>query len=137
MPDTEKNKNENGSKLSLELIPCSRCGNPFFRDPNSEGDDVCENCIKLEQRKRQLQLGVFDKVIEVENAMEQSINEMKNQLTVSRGKFNKDFFLKKIKNRSQALNKSIELIEKIEETNDEKYIEEYKALFEEMKKKYS
>ncbi|MBD3212270.1 MAG: hypothetical protein GF311_06640 [Candidatus Lokiarchaeota archaeon] len=137
MPDTENNKNENGSKLSLELIPCSRCGNPFFRDPKSESDDVCENCIKLEQRKRQLQLGVFDKVIEVENAMEESINEMKNQLTVSRGKFNKDFFLKKIKNRSQALNKSIELIEKIEETNDEKYIEEYKALFEEMKKKYS
>lgn len=136
MTDLDNNEN-NVSKLTLELIPCSRCGNAFFRDPQAEGEVVCENCIKLEQRKRQLQLGVFDKVIEVENAMEESINEMKNQLTVAKGKFNKEFFLNKIKNRSQALNKSIELIEKIEETNDEKYIEEYKALFEEMKKKYS
>jgi len=136
MTNSESNENDK-SKLSLELIPCSRCGNPFFRNPQAEGEIVCENCIKLEERKRQLQLGVFDKVIEVENAMEESINEMKNQLTVSRGKFNKEFFLSKIKNRSQALSKSIELIEKIEETNDEKYIEEYKALFEKMKKKYS
>jgi len=133
MTDLHNNENDS-SKLSLELIACSRCGNPFFRDPKAEGEIVCENCLKLEKRKRELQLGVFDEVLEVENAMEESIKEMKNQLTVVRGKFNKDFFLKKIKNRSDALSKSIELIEKIEETNDEKYVEEYKALFEKMKK---
>jgi len=133
MTDLHNNEN-NASKLSLELIACSRCGNPFFRDPKAEGEVVCKNCIKLEKRKRELQIGVFDEVIEVENAMEESIKQMKNQLTVARGKFNKDFFLKKIKNRSDALSKSIELIERIEETNDEKYIEEYKALFEKMKK---
>jgi uncharacterized Zn finger protein (UPF0148 family) len=132
MPDSE----ENDSKLLLELVACSRCGNPYMKSPDDE-DIVCENCIKLEKRKRKLQLGVFDKVIEVENKMEASIKEMKDQLTISKSKFNKQFFLDKIKKRSDALRKSIELIEKIEESNDEKYIEEYKDLFEKMKREYS
>ncbi|TXT54726.1 MAG: hypothetical protein BAJALOKI1v1_2120006 [Promethearchaeota archaeon] len=133
----EKNDNKNKSKLLLELINCSKCGNPFMREPGEEDKTICENCIKLEQRKRELQLGLFDKVIEMENRMEQSINEMKNQLKVARGQFNKDFFLNKIKKRSEALKKSIELVEKIEETNDEKYLEDYKKLFNKMKEEFS
>lgn len=79
-------------------------------------------------------LGVFEKVIEVENKMEQSINQMKAQLNVSKGKFNKEFFMNHIKRRADSLKKSIELVEKIEETNDEKYIDEYINLFEKLKK---
>ncbi len=137
--DAMENKNNDESekkKLLLELINCSRCGNPFMRKPGEE-KTICDNCIKLEKRKRELQLGLFDKVIEVENKMEQSINEMKNQLMVSRSQFNKEFFLTKIKRRSDALKKSIELVEKIEETNDETYLEEYKKLFNRMKEEFS
>jgi len=122
----------------LELKPCSRCGNPFLVNKDEDLKTiVCENCIKLEQRKRELQLGVFDKVIEVENKMEASINEMKNALTLSKGTFNKQFYMDKIKKRAEALWKSIELIEKIEETKEEKYIDEYKDMFEKLKTDYS
>ena len=132
---------ENNKDTSLEnlaLKPCDRCGNPFMVKAGqyAEGDElVCDNCIKLEQRKRRLQIGVFENVIKVENEMEKSINEMKNQLQVNRSQFNKSFFLDKIKRRASALQKSINLIEKIEETNDEKYVDEYKKLFENMKQK--
>jgi len=132
MPQNDENK------LILELKPCSRCGNPFMV---KKGQDlvelVCENCIKLEARKRELQLGVFKEVVKVENKMENSIKEMTNSLSVSKGKFNKQFFLDEIKKRAEVLNRSIELIEKIEATNDEKYIDEYRKLFENMKKEYS
>jgi uncharacterized Zn finger protein (UPF0148 family) len=131
--ENKNNNDKKDSKLLLELINCSRCGNPFMRKPGEEEKTVCDNCIKLEKRKRKLQLGLFDRVIEVENQMENSIKEMKNQLTLSRGQFNKDFFLKKIKRRSEALKKSIELVEKIEETDDEEYLEKYKDLFNKMK----
>ncbi|MEJ2249012.1 MAG: hypothetical protein P8Y70_17175 [Candidatus Lokiarchaeota archaeon] len=132
MPNTD----QDDSKLLLELVACSKCGNPFMKNPD-EDEDICENCIKLDIRKRELQLGVFDKVIEVENKMEDSINEMKNQLTLAKGKFNKEFFIDKIKKRSEALKESIDLIEKIEESNDEEYIEQYKDLFEKMKRNIS
>jgi len=133
MPD-----NDEKSKLIVELKPCIRCGNAFMIKQGEELDElVCENCIKIEQRKRALQLGVLDQVIEVENKMEDSINQMKTELTDGRGPFNKHFFLEKIKKRAQCLQKSIELVEKIEETNDEKYIEEYKSLFHKMKKEIS
>lgn len=122
----------------LVLKPCSRCGNPFMV---KKGEDltelVCENCIKLGQRKRELQLGVFEKVIEVESEMEHSIKEMSNSLTVSKGSFNKEFYLNQIKKRAEALWKSIELIGKIEDTNEEKYIDEYKVFFEKLKKEFS
>ena len=122
----------------LELKPCSRCGNPFLVNKNEYLKEiVCENCIKLEQIKRELQLGVFDKVIEVESKMEASINEMKNTLTLSKGAFNKQFYLDKIKKRAEALWKSIELIEKIEETKEEKYIDEYKEMFEKLQNEYN
>ena len=136
---------DNKKKLDIELTVCSRCKNPFFLDSKDvkkidlkpDQELVCENCIKLEERKRELQIGVFKEVVEVENKMEDSIKEMTNSLLVSRGAFNKHFFLNEIKKRAEVLNRSIELIEKIEATNDEKYIEEYKKLFEEMKKEYS
>ena len=122
----------------LELKPCYRCGNPFMV---KKGEDltelVCENCIKLEQRKRELQVGVLEKVIEVESEMENSIKEMTNTLTVSKGSFNKEFYLNQIKKRAEALWKSIELIGKIEDTNEEKYIDEYKEFFEKLKKEFS
>jgi hypothetical protein len=135
MPESNEGEN-NDSKLLLELVNCSKCGNAFMRDPENKDNTVCENCIKLQKRKRELQLGLFDKVIEQENKMEKSINEMKNQLTMTKGKFNKDFFLKQIKERSENLKKSIELVEKVEETDDEDYIEEYKKLFDKMKKEF-
>lgn len=135
MPESNEGEN-NDSKLLLELVNCSKCGNAFMRDPENKDNTVCENCIKLQKRKRELQLGLFDKVIEQENKMEKSINEMKNQLTMTKGKFNKNFFLKQIKERSENLKKSIELVEKIEETDDEDYIEEYKKLFDKMKKEF-
>ena len=132
MPQDDENK------LILELKPCSRCGNPFMVKKGLELTElICENCIKLEERKRELQIGVFKEVVEVENKMEDSIKEMTNSLIVSKGVFNKQFFLDEIKKRAEVLNRSIELIEKIEATNDEKYIDEYKKLFENMKKEYS
>ncbi|MHA1291973.1 MAG: hypothetical protein ACTSQJ_04825 [Promethearchaeota archaeon] len=135
MPDSNDDKSKFGV---LELVACSRCGNPFMRDKKQKADAelVCENCIKLEQRKRELQISVMENIVEVENKMEDSVNEMKDQLKITRGKFNKQFFLEKIKRRAYALTKSIELIEKIEETNNEDYIEEYKKLFNRMKSEY-
>ena len=130
MPSHDDNK-----KLDVKLIVCSRCNNPFFQEKELKPDQeiVCENCIKLEMKKKELMLGVFDRVLEVENKMENSINEMKAQLNVAKGTFNKQFFLKQIKRRADSLKKSIELVEKIEETNDEKFIEEYVNLFEKLK----
>ena len=129
---------ENEEKLNfvLELKPCTRCGNPFMvkrSDDSPNQELICDNCIKLAQRKRELQIGVLENVIKVENQMEESINEMKNQLTVARGQFNKQFFVSKIKKRVLMLNKAVELIEKIEDTNDEKFIDEYKNLFNRLK----
>ncbi|MFX1445095.1 MAG: hypothetical protein ACFFHV_16905 [Promethearchaeota archaeon] len=132
MPSHDENSN-----FVLELKPCERCGNPFMVKIGEHKPDqeiVCDNCIKLEQRKKELMLGVFDKVIEVENKMEDSINEMKSQLNVTKGTFNKQFFLNQIKRRAETLSKSIELVEKIEKTNDEKFIEEYVSMFEKIKK---
>jgi hypothetical protein len=135
MPKSGENE-KNNSKLLLELVNCSKCGNAFMRDPEDQDNTVCENCIKLQKRKRNLQLGLFDKVIEQENKMEDSINQMKNQLRMTKGKFNKNFFLNEIKRRSENLKKSIELVEKVEDTDDENYIEEYKKLFDKMKKDF-
>ena len=133
-----ENDKDTQSLEPKELVPCERCSNPFLVDKNQELTGlVCENCIKLEQRKRSLQLGIFKEVIESENIMEDSINEMTNSLTLSKGTFNKVFYLEKIKKRAEALWKSIELIEKIEETNDEKYIDKYKEFFEKIKREYS
>ncbi len=125
-------------KLVLELVPCVRCGNPFMKRKGVDlKEQVCDNCVKLDQRKRELQIGVINDVIKSNKDMENSIMEMKNQLTVTKSTFNKQDFLNKIKKKTQSLAKSIELIEKIEETKDEKYIDEYKKLFDKLKKDYS
>jgi len=124
------------AKLDLKLVSCSRCKNPFLIQRkliDEKKELVCDNCIKIEQRKRDLQKNVMENMIEVENQMEQSVVFMKNQLIEKESKFNKQFFLEQIKKRSKVLSKSIELLEKIEDTNDEKYIKEYIDLFEKMK----
>ena len=78
MPQNDENK------LILELKPCSRCGNPFMVKKGLDLTElVCENCIKLEVRKRELQIGVFNEVVQVENKMENSIKEMTNSLLLS------------------------------------------------------
>ena len=134
----------NADKLVLELVACDRCKNPFMmqkveklkKQENNE-EIVCENCIKLEQRKKQLELGVIDKVIESHKEIEASIMEVKEKIDVSKVTFNKKQFLEEIKKKSQTLTKSIDLLQKIDETNEEKYIEEYKKLFENLKKENS
>ena len=127
-------ENNNPSKLIVELKSCSMCGNAFMtKKGDNPAELVCDNCVMLEQRKRELQIGVLENVIEVENKMEDSINEMKNQLKMHRAGFNKQFFLDEIKRRTQSLMKSIELIEQIEDSNDEKFLDEYKDLFNKMK----
>jgi uncharacterized Zn finger protein (UPF0148 family) len=90
---------------------------------------VCDNCIKLEQRKKVLS----ESVIESQKETETNIKEFKNQLRNAKSQQIKQLYFDKIKEQSDYLSKSIELLKKIEETNDEKYIEEYKKLFEKLK----
>jgi len=119
MPD-----NNNKGSLLGEFKACERCKNAFMAQP---GETVCENCIKLEQRKKELSEGVT----EWKSELEGSIKTMENEVVQIQNK--KQQFLDRIKNRTALVNKSIDLLKKIEETQDEKYIEEYKALFEKMK----
>jgi len=134
MPDSDSDK------LVLELVACDRCKNPFMmqkgiklkKQQNNE-EIVCENCIKLEKRKKKLELGVIDSVIESQKKIEASIMEVKDKIDFSKAIFNKKQYLEEIKKKSQSLTKSIDLLQKIDETNEEKYIEEYKKLFEKMK----
>jgi len=138
MPDS------NADKLVLELIACDRCKNPFMmqkgeklkKQQNNE-EIVCDNCIKLEERKRQLELGVINNAIESHKELQASIMEVKEKIDISKAQFNKQQFLEKIKKKSQTLTKSIELLQKIDGTNEEKFIEEYKKLFEKLKEDYS
>ncbi|MHA2181954.1 MAG: hypothetical protein ACXAAH_11060 [Promethearchaeota archaeon] len=138
MPDS------NADKLLLELVACDRCKNPFMmnkgeklRKQGNNEEIVCENCLKLEERKRQLELGVLNNVIESHKEMEASILEVKDKIDISKTEFDKQQFLERIKKRSQALTKSIELLQKIDESNEEKYIEDYKNLFEKLKEDLS
>ena len=138
MPDS------NSDKLVLELVACDRCKNPFMmqkgeklkKQENNE-EIVCENCIKLEERKKKLELGVLNKVIESHKEIEASIMEVKDKIDVSEAVFNKKQFLEEIKRKSQTLTKSIDLLQKIDDTNEEKYIDEYKELFEKLKEEDS
>jgi uncharacterized Zn finger protein (UPF0148 family) len=128
MPDT------NEDKLVVALVACSRCGNAFMIKKGQKKTDhlVCDNCIRLEQRKKQLS----DSVKESQKEIESSIKGYKNSLRVAKSQKIKQIYFDKIKKTSNTLNNSVELLKKIEETNDESYIEEYKKLFEEMKKEY-
>ena len=134
MPDS------NADKLVLELVACSRCKNPFMmqkgeklRKQENNEEIVCENCIKLEQRKKKL----VSSVVDSQNEIKTSIKEYENQLELEKLHENKKIYYEIIKNQSEILTKSVELLKKIEETNDEKYIEEYKKLFEKLKKETS
>ena len=127
--------NSNEDKLIVALVVCSSCGNAFMiKKGQKKSDDlVCDNCIRLEQRKKQL----ADSVKESQKGIESSIKGYKNSLRVAKSQQTKQIYFAKIKKTSDTLNKSIELLKKIEKTHDEKYIEEYKKLFEEMKKEYA
>ncbi|MBY8980193.1 MAG: hypothetical protein KGD72_07365 [Candidatus Lokiarchaeota archaeon] len=129
MPDS------NQDKLVVALVACSRCGNAFMIKKGQKKTDhlVCDNCIRLEQRKKQL----TDSVKESQKEIESSIKGYKNSLRVAKSQKIKQIYFDKIKKTSNTLNKSVDLLKKIEETNDEKYIEEFKKLFEEMKKEYT
>jgi len=134
----------NNDKLLLELVACDRCKNPFMmkkgeklRKQENKEEIVCENCIKLEERKKQLELGVINNVIESHKEIEASILEVKNKINIPKTEFNKQQFLERIKKRSQALTKSIELLQRIDESNEEKYIEDYRKLFEKLKEDLS
>ncbi len=126
---------EPNDKLVVALVECSRCGNPFMikKGQKKSGDLICDNCIKLEQRKKQL----ADSVIESQKNLENSIKGYKNSLRVAKSQQIKQLYFDKLKKTSTVLNNSVELLKKIEETNDEKYIEQYKGLFEKMKKEYA
>jgi uncharacterized Zn finger protein (UPF0148 family) len=126
MPDS------NNDKFVLKLVPCDRCGNPFMvkDDQLKSGEIICENCIKLEQRKRQL----ASSVIESQKEIESSIKEFETKIQFEESQEKKKTFYEKIKKQSEMLTRSIDLLKKIEETNDEKYIEEYKKLFDKLKK---
>ena len=126
MPDSDNDK------FVLKLVPCSRCGNPFMikKDQKSSGEIICDNCIKLEQRKKQL----ASSVLESQKEIKTSIKEYENQLESADSQDTKKAYYEKIKKQSEILTRSVELLKKIEETNDENYIEEYKRLFEKIKK---
>ena len=126
---------EPNDKLIVALVECSRCGNPFMikKGQNKSGELICDNCIKLEQRKKQL----ADSVIESQKNLESSIKGYKSSLRVAKSQQIKQLYFDKLKKTSTVLNNSVELLKKIEETNDEKYIEQYKKLFEKMKKEYA
>ncbi len=127
MPDS------NNDNFVLKLVPCTRCGNPFIvkKDQEISGEIVCENCIKLEQRKKEL----ASSVIESQNEIKSSIKEYEDQLQLAKTSETKKIYYEKIKKESEILTKSVELLKKIEQTNEEKYIEEYKRLFEKIKKR--
>ena len=124
MPDS------NNNKFVLKLVPCVRCGNPFMvkSDQPKSGEIICDNCIRLEQRKKQL----ASSVIESQKEIKTSIKEYESKLELEESVEKKKEFYEKIKKQSEILTKSIDLLKRIEETNDEKYIEEYKQLFEKL-----
>lgn len=126
---------EPNDKLIVALVECSRCGNPFMikKGQKKSGELICDNCIKLEQRKKQL----ADSVIESQKNLENSIKGYKSSLRIAKSQQIKQLYFDKLKKTSTVLNNSVELLKKIEETNDEKYIEQYKKLFEKMKKEYT
>lgn len=66
-----------------------------------------------------------------------SIKEYEHQLGLEKSQDKKNIFYEKIKKQSELLTKSVELLKKIEQTNEEKYIEEYKKLFEKLKRESS
>lgn len=54
---------------------------------------------------------------------------MRKELYQSQEKHNEQIIIKRIRRDHYILKKSIDLLKKIEETNDEKYIQEYQKLY--------
>ncbi|MHA2007328.1 MAG: hypothetical protein ACXABO_20825 [Promethearchaeota archaeon] len=129
MPDS------NDNNFVLKLVPCVRCGNPFMvkADQKNSSEIICDNCLKLEQRKKQLTSSVMESQREIKT----SLKQYEDQLELASSQDIKQTFYEKIKNNSEILTKSVDLLKKIEETNDEKYIEAYKKLFDKLKKDVS
>ena len=125
MPDSNYNT------LRAKCDSCTRCGNAFMiqKGQKTSQELVCDNCIKLEQRKKILS----ESVIESQKETQTNIKEFKNQLRSAKSQQIKQLYFDKLKEESEYLSKSIELLKKIEETNDEKYILQYKKLFEKLK----
>ncbi|MFX1239448.1 MAG: hypothetical protein ACFFAS_13410 [Promethearchaeota archaeon] len=120
--------NEKNGKLLGELKACSKCKNPFMA---KQDQTVCDNCVKLVKLKQELSQGVNSWKDELEGSikdMEIEVKEIQNK---------KQLFLERIKKRTALVNRSIDLLKKINETQDEKYINEYKTLFEKMKNEES
>jgi len=86
----------------------------------------------LEQKKKQL----ADSIKESQKEIENSIKSLKSSLRVAKSQQIKQIYFEKIKKTSNVLNRSVELLKKIEETNDEEYIEKFKKLFDKMKEDY-
>ena len=134
MPDS------NADKLLLELVACDRCNNAFMmqkgeklkKQQNNE-ELICDNCLKLEQRKKEL----TSSMVESQNQIKNSIKKYEDQLESAQSQEIKKFYYEKIKKQSEILTKSVELLKKIKETNDEKYIEEYKILFDKLRNQNS
>lgn len=134
MPDS------NADKLLLELVACDRCKNAFMmqkgeklKKQKNQEEIVCDNCLKLEQRKKQL----TSSVLESQKQIKDSIKQYESQLESAQSQEIKKVFYEKIKKKSEILTKSVELLKKIRDTNNEKYIEEYKILFEKLKNQNS
>ena len=68
----------------------------LIRKQKSHEEIVCENCIKLEERKKKLKL-------EIENC----IKEEKEKIEISKSQFNKQKYLENFKKKSKYLTKSI------------------------------
>jgi len=113
---------------NLKLTPCKNCGNPFFRDENNPSE-ICKNCIKLEERRKRTA-----PLRKKQDEMRKAIEEMKFELIKTRSELRKKEIKQKIQNKSDLLTKSVELLQKYEETGDESFIDEYQRIFEQLKK---
>ena len=85
MPDT------NADRLVLELVACDRCKNPFMmqkgeklRKQEKNEEIVCENCIKLEQRK----ISLASSVVKSQEEIRTSIKEYEQQLGLEKSQEN-------------------------------------------------
>ena len=107
-------------------------GEKLKKQDNNE-EIVCDNCLKLEERKNQLELGVLNDAIQSHKEIEASIREVKEEFDISKSLSKKQQYLEKIKKKAVSLTKSIELLQKIDDSHEERFIEEYKKLYEKMK----
>ena len=114
MPDSDDNK------LIVKLVQCSRCGNAFMiqkGQPKTE-ELVCDNCLKLEERKKNLSHSVE----ESQKQMESHIKDYKNQLRTAKSQQIKQIYFEKIKKQSTALSKSVEFVEHYDRPSRQEFL---------------